>query len=109
MEVLNETADYYRYFDAAAHAEFLYSCVEQTVEEDLPEEIRFLQAFDKFSSAVKEIVEMPDREIEMLRGFLAQGGGDLSKRARETEFRALTDEEAAQIEVLYNQLFEERS
>ena len=105
VEVLNETAHYYRYFDATAHAEFLYSCVEQTVEEDLPAEIRFLHAFDKFSSAVKEIVEMPDREIELLRGFLAQGNGHLSKRAREKEFSALTDEEATRIEVLYKDLF----
>ena len=105
VEILNETADHYRYFDATAHAEFLYSCVEQTVEEDLPEEIRFLHAFDKFSSAVKEIVEMPDREIELLRGFLAQGNGRLSKRAREKEFRALTDEETTRVEVLYKELF----
>jgi len=47
----------------------------------------------------------PDRETEMLRGFLTQGGGHLSKRAREKEFHALTDEEATQIEVLYNELF----
>src|SRR6266566_703658 len=107
VEVLNETADYYRYFDATAHAEFLYSCVEQTVEEDLPEEIRFLHAFDKFSAAVKEIVEMPDRAIELLRGFLAQGRGHLSKRAREKEFRALTGEEATRVEVLYGDLFGE--
>ena len=105
VEVLNETADYYRYFDATAHAEFLYSCVEQTVEEDLPAEIRFLHAFDRFSSAVKEIVEMPDRGIELLRGFLAQGDGHLSMGARENEFSALTDEEATRIEVLYQDLF----
>jgi hypothetical protein len=106
VEVLNETADYYRYFDATAHAEFLYSCVEQTVEEDLPAEIRFLHAFDRFSSAIKEIVEMPDREIERLRGFLAQGDGHhLSKRAREKEFSALTDEETTRIEVLYKDVF----
>jgi len=105
VEVLNETAEYYRYFDATSHAEFLYSCVEQTVEKDLPDEINFLHAFDKFSSAVKEIVEMPDREIELLRGFLAQGRGRLSKRARENEFRALTDEEATQVEILYKELF----
>ena len=108
VEVLNETADYYRYFDATAHAEFLYSCVEQTIEEDLPTEIRFLHAFDKFSSAVKEIVEMPDREIERLRGFLAQGNGHLSKRASEDkEFSALTDEETTRIEVLYKELFQD--
>ena len=105
VDVRNDTADYYRYFDATAHAEFLYSCVEQTVEQDLPEEVRFLEAFDKFSAAIKEIVEMPDREIERLRGFLAHGGGHLSKRARENEFRALTNEETTRVEALYSELF----
>jgi hypothetical protein len=105
VEVVNDTADYYRYFDATAHAEFLYECVEQTVEVDLPEEVRFLEAFDRFSSAVKEIVEMPDREVERLRDFLAQGRGQLSRRAREQEFRALTDEETIRLEALYTELF----
>jgi hypothetical protein len=105
VEVLNETADYYRYFDATAHAEFLYSCVEQTVEHDLPEEVRFLEAFDQFSAAVKEIVEMPDREIERLRGFIDRGSGNLSQRAREKEFGPLTDEEVSRIEMLYRRLF----
>ena len=36
VEVLNDTADFYRYFDATPQAEFLYSCVRKTVEEDLP-------------------------------------------------------------------------
>ena len=105
VEVLNDTADYYRYFDATAHAEFLYSCVEQTVEHDLPEEVQFLERFDRFAAAVKEIVEMPDRDIERLRGFVAQKGGRLSKRAREQEFQALTDEETARVEALYGELF----
>jgi Fic family protein len=105
VEVLNDTADYYRYFDATAHAEFLYSCVERTVDHELPEEIQFLDRFDRFSAAVKELVEMPDREVERLRGFLAQNGGRLSTRAREQEFRALTDEETSRVESLYNESF----
>jgi Fic family protein len=105
VEVLTDTADYYRYFDATVHAEFLYACVEQTVEHDLPEEVRFLEAFDAFSSAVKEMVEMPDRQIEQLRVFLAQGHGKLSERARSQEFGALTDQEALQLEQLYARSF----
>lgn len=105
VEVLNDTAHYYRYFDATAHAEFLYACVEQTIEHDLPDEVRFLEAFDRFAAGVKEIVEMPDRQIERLRGFLEQGKGGLSNRAREREFGALTDAEAARIEALYAELF----
>lgn len=105
VEVLNNTADYYRYFDATAHAEFLYTCVEQTVEHDLPDEVRFLDAFDRFAAGVKEIADMPDRQVERLRRFLEQGVGRLSGRAREREFAALTDEEAQRIEALYADLF----
>lgn len=105
VDVLNDTAKYYRYFDATAHAEFLYACVEQTVEEDLPDEVRFLEAFDRFATGVKEIAEMPDRQIERLRGFLEQGKGRFSHRARARELAALTDGEAARIEGLYAELF----
>ena len=106
VEVLNDTADHYRYFDATPHAEFLYACVEQTVEHDLPNEVRFLEAFDRFAAGVKEIVEMPDARIETLRAFLEQGGGRLSVRARSRDFAALTDEEAARIEAVYTELFQ---
>lgn len=106
VEVLNETADYYRYFDATAHAEFLYEAVAQTVEHDLPDEVRFLEAFDRFAAGLKEVVEMPDRQVERLRGFLQQGGGRLSKRARDQEFAALTDAETGRVEALYARCFD---
>jgi Fic family protein len=109
VAVLSDTAKYYRYFDATAHAEFLQSCVEQTVEQDLPREVRFLEEFDRFASAVKDIVEMPDRQIEKLRVFLAQGHGTLSERARTHEFQALTDTEVARIQALYTDAFGEEA
>ncbi len=98
VEVLNDTADFYRYFDATAHAEFLYACVEQVIEVDLPGEIRFLEAFDAFSDRVQQIVDMPADKVDLLRGFLAQNAGRLSKRARTQEFAALTDPEAEAVE-----------
>ena len=58
------------------------------MEHDLPEEVQFLERFDRFSAAVQEIVEMPDRDIERLGVFLAQGSGHLSQRSGENEFRA---------------------
>ena len=107
VDVRNDTAAFYRYFDATAHAEFLYACIERTVEEDLPREIRFLTAFDRFAAGVKEVADMPDRRVELLHGFLAQHGGRLSARARSREFTALTDNEAARIERLYAESFRE--
>lgn len=106
VEVLNDTASFYRYFDATAHAAFLYECVEQTVEHDLPEEVRFLQAFDRFAAGVQQIVDMPMAQAELLHKFLDQNGGHLSQRARTREFAALDDIETERIEALYAAAFE---
>jgi Fic family protein len=105
VEVLNETADFYRFFDATPHAEFLYACVRKTIEEDLPRETQFLLHYDQFRGRVEAIVDMPDRTIDLLFRFLHQNGGQLSKRAREQEFSQLTEAEAAAAEVAYKMAF----
>lgn len=38
----------YRFFDATSHTEFLFSCVQRTIEKDLPEGTEFLEAYDRF-------------------------------------------------------------
>lgn len=101
VEVLNDTADYYRFFDATAHAEFLYRCVEQTVEQDLPNEVKFLEAFDRFAAEVQNITDMPTVTVSLLHKFLVQGHGALSKRAKEKEFAQLSPAEVRRIEELY--------
>lgn len=106
VDVHNETADFYRYFDASPHSQFLYECVEQTIVEDLPEEVRFLKAFDRFNQEVQQLVDMPTGKVELLRKFLAQHDGRLSGRARDREFAMLTDAEAAEIERIYRDAFD---
>jgi hypothetical protein len=101
VEVLNDTANYYRYFDATLHAEFLYECVKQTVESDLPDEVAYLEAYDKFSQRVLSNVDMPNSMVDLLHRFLKQNAGRLSKRARTKEFELLTDGEVEAIEDAY--------
>jgi Fic family protein len=108
VEVLNDTARYYRYFDATRHVEFLYECVAQTVEHDLPEEVAFLEAYDRFNAGTQEIVDMPSRSVELLRKFLDQNSGRLSARARRNEFAMLSNEEGDAIERLYTETFSHR-
>jgi hypothetical protein len=105
VDVLNDTADWYRFFDATRHAEFLCACVEQTIVEDLPRDVGFLAAYDRFATAVKQRIDMPERTTDLLRAFLEQNGGRLSQRARHAEFARLSDEEAAWIEGLYSECF----
>ena len=105
VEVLNETADLYRYFDCTAEAEFLFACVARTVEHDLPEEIEYLRRHDEAQRRIMETVEMPDRLAQDLIMFIRQNGGKLPKKRREKEFAALTDEEARRIAEIYSEVF----
>jgi len=101
VQVTNDTGDFYRFFDATPHAEFLYRCVETTIEEDLPREAQLLQAYDRFAERASAVVEMPKNTLDLLFRFLRQNGGRLSKRAREREFAKLTDEETTELEQIY--------
>lgn len=105
VRVLNDSADFYRYFDATAHAEFLYECVETTIKHDLPKEAEFLRRYDAFRSRLALIVDMPERVSDLLFRFLNQNDGRLSQRAREKEFAALTHHEAEAIQGLYAETF----
>lgn len=101
VDVRNDTASWYRYFDATAHAEYVYQCVEKTILKDLPDEVNYLRAFDWFVERVLGIVDMPRSTLDLLHRFLRQNDGKLSARARTKEFAKLTVEEVAHVEALY--------
>lgn len=105
VEVLNDTIDFYRYFDATKQAEFLYDCVDETIEKIIPEEINYLKQFDEFKSLLESEYDMPDSMISLLTRFLEQNDGKLSNRAKEQEFVALTEIEILDIENSYQLIF----
>lgn len=93
----NDTADLYRYFDATLFAEYLYDRVADTVRHDLKEELGFVAVFDRALSAVREIVDMPDRRASLLVRLCMQNGGRLSASKR-PQFAELNDAEVAALE-----------
>ncbi|MCF0041915.1 2'-5' RNA ligase family protein [Dyadobacter fanqingshengii] len=98
VKVLNETIDYYRYFDATKQAEFLFECVDQTVEKIIPKEVEYLQRYDSMKDWLDEEFEMPDKTVALLIRFLEQNNGRLSNRALDREFAELSKEEVEAIE-----------
>lgn len=97
IEVENDTADLYRYFDATAVAEYFYDRVADTVRRDLREELGFIAAFDGAMEGVREIVDMPDRRASLFVRLCMQNGGRLS-RSKRSQFAELKDEEVALLE-----------
>lgn len=105
VEIINETIDLYRYFDATIQAEFLYECVEQTIEKIIPEELDFLEKYDRMTNYINSIVTLPDTKVDLLIKFLNQNQGKLSKNKRTKEFEELSDEEISTIEKFYGSIF----
>ncbi len=105
IEVMNNTLDYYRFFVATKHAEFLFDCVLETITKIIPEEIKYLSHFDEYKTFLEEEFEMPDSMISLLASFLDQSNGVLSKRAKEKEFANLTTKEVILIEKKYKEIF----
>lgn len=98
VEVVNDTIDYYRYFDATPQAEFLFEMVQDTIDRVIPGEVRYLHQYDQFKQFIDSSFDMADSQVALLFRLLEQNNGSLSKRAKQKEFAALTDPEINMIE-----------
>ncbi len=98
MTVENDTACWYQYMDMTAQAEALYGFVTKTIEEELTEELNFLANYDNTKKAIQDIIDMPDRLIDLFIQLCLRNNGKLSDRKRSTRFDFLTDEELVAME-----------
>ena len=105
VEVLNDTLDYYRYFDATVQTEFLFECVDYTINTIIPDEVSYLQKYDAMKVWLDDRFQMPDKTIALLIRFLAHNNGKFSQRAREKEFVTITEKEVKSIEEAYREYF----
>jgi len=98
MTVHNETARHYRYLDMTVQTEALFRFIETVVTKDLLEELRFLKNYDTAKRAIQEIVDLPDRLVDLFIRFCLQNQGRLSARKRTTRFATLTEDEVLRME-----------
>ena len=98
LTVHNNTGSFYRYIDFTTQAEALYSFVDSTIEKELIDELQFLAGFDSAKKEILEIVEMPDRLVDLFIHLCIQNNGHLSAGKKSTYFDFLTDEELSLME-----------
>lgn len=105
VKVTNETADFYKYYDATPQAEFLFDCINDTIENIIPEEVKYLQQYDEFKNYIDNEFKMPDKMVALLVKYLEQNNGVLSKKKKELDFEILTNDEVNNIELAYKNSF----
>ncbi len=98
LTVRNETAVWYRFIDLTPQAEALFRFLSHTIDSELAPELAFLASFDRSKSAIQDIVDMPDRKIDLFIRLCRQNGGKLSRAKRTSQFAMLSDAEVAAME-----------
>src|SRR5258708_477875 len=101
----NEVEGYFRYPELTDQCVYLVHTIRDTIEEDMPKELSFVQRFDEAKRAVQQIVDMPDKLITMMLTFLHQNKGIFPKKRREY-FGKLTDEEIQRMQDAYRRIYE---
>lgn len=95
-----EVAGYYKFPDMTRIAEYLFQVVDLTISHELASELKLIRAFDQFRSDIRDIVDLPSRELELIIKLIHQGNGRLSKVKRE-KFDKISDDEVSRIEDAY--------
>jgi Fic family protein len=98
MRVTDESAPWYSYMDMTAQAEALAEFIRMTIEEELVQELNFLVNYDATKKAIQDIIDMPDRLIDLFIQLCLQGNGKLSTKKRLAYFDFLRDDELVAME-----------
>ena len=90
-------------------AEALHGFVADTIETELPSELRYLANYDKARRSMAEVVDLPNRPADLFVRLVRENGGSLSRNKRKQipEFRQLSSEEIEDLEKAVGRAFAE--
>lgn len=109
IQVLNETLNLYKYFDATRMVEHLYACVDATIECELKVELETVSAFAHARKAIEAAFDLPDREKNLFLKLCWQGKGKISKTKRKSHFSIFKTDELDTMEQLVAPYFSVQS
>lgn len=98
LTVHNDVSCWYRYIDMTCQAESLYDFINITVETELAQELEFIVSYDKIKKSIQNLVDMPDRLIDLFIRLCLQNNKTLSGSKRASHFAFLTDKEVQLME-----------
>jgi uncharacterized protein YggL (DUF469 family) len=84
--------------DMTAQAEALSEFILKTIEEELVQELNSLANYDTTKQAIQNIIDMPDRLIDLFIHVCLQNNASLSEKKRTAYFDFLSDEELKAME-----------
>jgi Fic family protein len=105
VSAIGNDAVFFKYFDATEQASFLYRSLENTVENDLQNEIAFLIGFDKARGQLNALFDWPPHALDLFIRLIHQNNYELSKTKKQSQFEWLSDDEIAKFQSLVKESF----
>ena len=100
----DDVRSYFRYPDLTVQSEYLVKTIFSTIQEDLFEELYFLQRYDELRMELQQLIDMPDKRLGNVIIYLHQNKGIFPNR-RKKQFEEITEEEFEAIEKIYKEIF----
>ena len=63
VKLQNVNIGYYRYYDSTAQSEFLFTCVDYTIQKIIPEEGSYLPKFDLMKVWLDDLIQMTEKRV----------------------------------------------
>jgi hypothetical protein len=99
MTVKNDTASFYRYPDLTVQTEALFGFIRETIDRHLTAELEYLEIYDAAREEIRNLLDMPDRKLDLFLRLCLEGKGRVSKTKRHL-FPELEDGEISRLEAL---------
>lgn len=101
---IEEVECYYKYPDLTLQTSFLAKTINETIKQDLNDELLFLERYDELKREILQLIDMPDQRVNEIIVFLHQNKGIFPKR-RKKNFPEIIEEEFSKIEDIYRVIF----
>lgn len=106
LKVASKSKPLYQFLDLSRQAEMLEEFIRLTAEEEFLTELRYIRCYDKAKHLIRNIVDLPDKRIDLIIKLCYENGGQISRTKRKSCFSELSDEEIEQISLAFNQCFD---
>ena len=105
MNVEQDNVHFYKYLDLTIQTEVLINFILKTIEEELLEELDFLKRYDQVKQDLREIIDLPDKKLNLFIKICLSNKGKLSNRKRVSLFSVLQESEISRMENVIKDVF----
>lgn len=106
LKVSSNSKQLYQFLDLSTQAEMLGEFIRLTAEEEFLTELRYIRCYDKTKDAIRSIVDLPDKRLDLFIRLCHENGGQISKSKRKSHFAELSEEEVSQMTACFKRCFE---